>query len=401
MAKRINKIQEFLDEKDIDALLIKSKTVKKWMNTMTGSGCQVLITKEHGYLIVDGRYITEAKEKEHDLEIILHNPHLTGRNYLGTVEEILKKENCKTLGVEAYQVLVKEYQEIEKLGIEVLLLDQEIAHLRIVKEDEEIEAYQVLVKEYQEIEKLGIEVLLLDQEIAHLRIVKEDEEIEAMKKSIAITDEIYQKVIEHIHVGMSEYEISALVQYYSIASGAQQMSFDTIVATGERIALPHGRPTSRKVKAHEPIMIDFGIQYQNYQSDMTRMCFIGEPDPKIKEIYDVVLKAQLAGLGAIKAGAKGKDVDKAARDVIETAGYGEYFNHGLGHGLGIGEDGEGSTLNSKSETVLQEHMMMSCEPGVYVPGVGGVRIEDDVVIIDGIGVPLNKTTKDYIILEDK
>ena len=302
MAKRINKIQEFLDEKDIDALLIKSKTVKKWMNTMTGSGCQVLITKEHGYLIVDGRYITEAKEKEHDLEIILHNPHLTGCNYLGTVEEILKKENCKTLGVEAYQVLVKEYQEIEKLGIEVLLLDQEIAHLRIVKEDEEIEA---------------------------------------MKKSIAITDEIYQKVIEHIHVGMSEYEISALVQYYSIASGAQQMSFDTIVATGERTALP------------------------------------------------------------IKAGAKGKDVDKAARDVIEAAGYGEYFNHGLGHGLGIGEDGEGPTLNSKSETVLQEHMMMSCEPGVYVPGVGGVRIEDDVVIIDGVGVPLNKTTKDYIILEEK
>ena len=123
-------------------------------------------------------------------------------------------------------------------------------------------------------------------------------------------------------------------------------------------------------------MIDFGIQYQNYQSDMTRMCFIGEPDPKIKEIYDVVLKAQLAGLGAIKAGAKGKDVDKAARDVIEAAGYGEYFNHGLGHGLGIGEDGEGPTLNSKSETVLQEHMMMSCEPGVYVPGKYGIRTEN-------------------------
>ena len=98
MAKRINKIQEFLDEKDIDALLIKSKTVKKWMNTMTGSGCQVLITKEHGYLIVDGRYITEAKEKEHDLEIILHNPHLTGRNYLGTVEEILKKDVDVNIG---------------------------------------------------------------------------------------------------------------------------------------------------------------------------------------------------------------------------------------------------------------------------------------------------------------
>ena len=329
---------------------------------MTGSGCQVLITKENGYLIVDGRYITEAKEKEHDLEIILHNPHLTGRNYLGTVEEILKKENCKNIGVEAYNVLVKEYREIEKLGVEVLLLGQEIANLRIIKDNEEIEA---------------------------------------MKEAIAITDEIYQEVIKHIHIGMSEYEISALVQYYSIKAGAQQMSFDTIVATGERTALPHGRPTSRTVKAHEPIMIDFGIQYNNYQSDMTRVCFIGEPDPKIKDIYDVVLKAQLAGLAAIKEGVVASDVDKAARDVIETAGYGEYFNHGLGHGLGIGEDGEGPTLNSQSKTVLKEHMMMSCEPGVYVPGIGGVRIEDDVVIIDGIGVPLNKTTKDYIILEEK
>ena len=362
MAKRIKKIQDFLLENQIDALLIKSKTVKKWMNTMTGSGCQVLITKENGYLIVDGRYITEAKEKEHDLEIILHNPHLTGRNYLGTVEEILKKENCKNIGVEAYNVLVKEYRENEKLGVEVLLLGQEIANLRIIKDNEEIEA---------------------------------------MKEAIAITDEIYQEVIKHIHIGMSEYEISALVQYYSIKAGAQQMSFDTIVATGERTALPHGRPTSRTVKAHEPIMIDFGIQYNNYQSDMTRVCFIGEPDPKIKDIYDVVLKAQLAGLAAIKEGVVASDVDKAARDVIETAGYGEYFNHGLGHGLGIGEDGEGPTLNSQSKTVLKEHMMMSCEPGVYVPGIGGVRIEDDVVIIDGIGVPLNKTTKDYIILEEK
>ncbi|MGM9912061.1 M24 family metallopeptidase [Floccifex sp.] len=362
MAKRIEKIQAFLKEENIDALLIKSKTVKKWMNTMTGSGCQVLITKEKGYLIVDGRYITEAKEREHDLEIILHNPHLTGRNYLATVESILKEKGCKSLGVEAYQILAKEYEQIKALGFDIHLLDSEIANLRILKEDEEIEA---------------------------------------MKEAIAITDEIYQEVIQHIHVGMTEYEISALVQYYSIKAGAQQMSFDTIIATGERTALPHGRPTQRKVKAHEPIMIDFGIQYNNYQSDMTRICFIGEPEPKIKEIYDVVLKAQLAGLAAIKEGAVASDVDAAARAVIEQAGYGEYFNHGLGHGLGIGEDGEGPTLNSQSKTILKNRMMMSCEPGVYVPGVGGIRIEDDVLIENGVGVPLNKTTKDYIILEEK
>lgn len=362
MAKRIEKIQSFLSEKKIDALLIKSKTMKRWMSTMTGSGCQVLITKNHGYLILDGRYLTEAKEVEHDLEIVLHNPHLTGKNYLGTVEVLLKQDGCQSLGVEASQMLVKEYRQVESLGVDIHLLDQDITNLRIIKDQEEIEA---------------------------------------MRKAVLLTDEIYQKVIEHIKVGMSEHEISALVHYYSIAAGAQQMSFDPIIATGERTALPHGRPTNRRVQAHEPIMIDFGIQYHDYQSDMTRMCFIGEPDPRIKEIYDVVLKAQLAGLKAIQAGALASDVDKAARDVIEAAGYGEYFNHGLGHGLGVDDGSDGPILNSKSQTILKDNMMMSCEPGVYVPHVGGVRIEDDVVIIDGQGVPLNQTTKDYIILEEK
>ncbi|NRX94292.1 M24 family metallopeptidase [Clostridium beijerinckii] len=358
MAKRIEKIHEFMNDNNIDALLIKSKTMKKWLSTMTGSGCNVLITKNKGFLILDGRYLTEAKEKEHDLEIILHSSHGMGCNYLSAAQDILKKEHCCNLGVEASQMLVKEYRDVEKIGVQIILLDEEIANLRIIKQQEEIDI---------------------------------------MQEAVDITDDIYKKVISNIHLGMTEYEMSALVQYYSIATGAQQMSFDTIVATGERTAFPHGRPTGRRVKAHEPIMIDFGIQYKNYQSDMTRMCFIGEPEHKIKEIYDIVLKAQLSGLNAINAGVIASDVDKAAREVIDKNGYGQYFNHGLGHGLGIGDGCELPILNSTSKTILKEHMMMSCEPGIYVPNIGGVRIEDDVVIIDGRGVPLNKTTKDYII----
>lgn len=362
MAERVEKIQEFMRHNNMDALLIKSKTMKKWLSTMTGGGCNILITQNKGFLILDGRYLSEAKEKEHDLEIILHSPHEMGCSYLAAVEDILKKEHCSNLGVEASQMLVKEYREVEKIGVQIILLDEEIADLRIIKQQEEIDI---------------------------------------MQEAVDITDHIYKKVLGNIHVGMTEYEISALIQYYSIAAGAQQMSFDTIVATGERTAFPHGRPTGRRVKAHEPIMIDFGIQYKNYQSDMTRMCFIGEPKPSIREIYDIVLKAQLAGLAAINAGAFANAVDKAARDVIEKAGYGEYFDHGLGHGLGIGDGSELPVLNSVSKTILREHMMMSCEPGIYVPGMGGVRIEDDVVIINGKGVPMNKTTKDYIILEMK
>lgn len=362
MAKRIKKIQAFLEEKQIDAFLIKSKTMKKYLDTMTGSGCQVLIMKDHGYLIVDGRYLTEANEREHDLEIILHSPHRTGRNYLGTVEELLQKHSCTSLGVESSQMLIKEYRQVEALGVDIHLLDEEIPMIRIQKDDEEIAT---------------------------------------MRKAVEITDEIYARVLKELHVGMSEYEISALLQYFAIKAGAQQMSFETIVGTGERSAMPHGRPTARTIKPHEPILMDFGIQYQNYQSDMTRVAFIGKPQAEIEKIYHIVLEAQLAGIAAMKTGALASDVDKAARDIITKAGYGDYFDHGLGHGLGIGDGDEYPILNQKGKVILQEHMMMSCEPGIYLPNVGGIRIEDDVVIIDGVGVPLNKTTKEMIILKEE
>lgn len=361
MAKRIRKLQAFLKDNDLDAILIKSKTMKKYMDTVTGSGCQILLTKEQGYLIVDGRYLIESKEKEHDLNIILHAPHKTGRNYLGSVEKLLNLHHCRSLGVESDQIFIKEYREIEKLGVEIKLLDEEIAMIRIQKDEEEIAL---------------------------------------MKEAVAITDDIYERVVQQLHIGMSEYEISALLQYYAMKAGAAQMSFETIVGSGERSAMPHGRPTSRKVKAHEPILMDFGIQYKNYQSDMTRVCFIGKPTKEIERIYHIVLEAQLAGIQAMKTGAIASDVDKAARDIITKHGYGDYFDHGLGHGLGIGDGNEYPMLNQNSKIVLAEHMMMSCEPGIYLPNVGGIRIEDDVLIVNGQGVPLTTTTKELRILKE-
>lgn len=362
MAKRIEKIQKFLIDRKLDAILLKSKTMKKYLATMTGSGCQLLLMRDTGYLILDGRYLAEAKALEHDLEIILHEPHKTGRNYLGTVEELLKKHHCQSLGVESSAMLIKEYEQVKELGVDLQLLDKE-----------------------------------LDM----LRIQKEEDEIAIMKEAIRITDEIYAKVLTHLHIGMSEYEISALLQYYAIAAGASQMSFDTIVGSGERSAMPHGRPTNRVIKAHEPILMDFGIQYQNYQSDMTRVVFIGKPKPEIAKIYNIVLEANLAGIAAIKTGTPAYQVDQAARDVITKYGYGEYFSHGLGHGLGIGDGCEYPILNQTQDTILQEHMMMSCEPGIYLPNVGGIRIEDDVLIENGIGVPLNQTSKELRILKEK
>lgn len=356
METRIQNFRNVLEQVQADALLIKSKTNKKYIGALTGSGVKVLLTKDHIYQIMDGRYINEAKTTTLGFENIVFNQ---GDSYLNEVKKLIGQE--------------------AKLAIE---------------------SSQTLVKEYLSMESLGLNLILLDNELEASRKCKDEKEIALVQKACDITDMIFKEAISHIHVGMKEYELSALLQYLAISNGASGMAFDTIVASGERGSMPHGRPTDRAFKEHELITIDFGITYQGYQSDMTRTVCIGTPDPKMKEIYDIVREAQQKGIDFIQSGVRGKDVDQHVRNFITSKGYGEYFTHGLGHGMGMGE-GELPLLNQRSETVLEENMMMSCEPGIYVPGLGGVRIEDDVLVRNGVGVPLNHSPKDLICLEVK
>ena len=358
MNTHVAHVRSFLREHGIDAFLIKSKTMKKYLGTLTGSGCNVLITaspRECGYLIMDGRYVNEAAEREHDLEFRVH---AQGESYLGALEAALAECGCSSVAVESDAVRVPEFRALEALGLSIELLGSEVARMRMVKDDEEVAAVQ---------------------------------------RAVDLADDVYAKVLERLRVGMTEYEIGALVQYFTLAAGAETMSFDTIVCTGPRTAMPHGRPTSRTVRAHEPVLIDFGAQLDGYQSDMTRVCFLGEPTGQMRELYDVVLEAHLAGVRAIRSGAIARDVDAAARAIIEDAGYGEYFTHGLGHGIGLG--GDYPLLNRSGDVVLGENMIMSCEPGVYLPGVGGVRIEDDVVVRDGVGCSMNRTSKSLTVMD--
>ena len=361
MAKHIDKIKELLNILDIDAALIKSKTIKKYLDTVTGSGIHILITKDKSYAILDGRYVEEVKEKERDFEIIENTQAESKKSHFDIVSNILKVCNYKSLGIEASAYSISDYEKL---------------------------------KEYK------FKVSLIGEEINKARIIKDEYEIEIIKEACKITDDIFRNVLKHIKVGVSEREINAWLQYYSLMAGANKMSFDTIISSGPRTALPHGRPTDRRIKAHEPIMIDFGIEYKNYQSDMNRMIFIGEPSSEIRKIYETVKAAQKAGVEAIKAGVLAREVDKVVRDIIVNAGYGKYYNHGLGHGIGIGDGAVHPYLNQTSDVILKDNMIMSCEPGIYIPNLGGVRIEDDVLIKNGIGVPLNRTTKDIIILED-
>ncbi len=355
MNAHVKNVRAFLAKRDIDAFLIKSKTMKKYLGTLTGSGCNVLVTTERGFLIMDGRYVNEASERERDLEFRVH---AQGEGYLGELREALASCGCKTLAVEADAIRVPEYRELERLGFELVLLGDEVARMRMVKDDAEVAAVQ---------------------------------------RAVDLADDVYARVIERLRVGMTEHEVGALVQYYTLSAGAEAMSFDTIVGTGPHSALPHGRPTDRVIQPHEPVLIDFGAQLDGYQSDMTRVCFLGEPVERMREMYEVVLAAQLTGIDAIRPGMAARDVDAAARKVIADAGYGEYFTHGLGHGIGLG--GDLPLLNQSGDVVLGEGMIMSCEPGVYLPGVGGVRIEDDVVLRDGVGCPMNTTSKQLLVLD--
>lgn len=354
MEKRIANFRKVLEQTQADGLLIKSKTNKKYIGALTGSGVKVLITRDKLYQVMDGRYVNEAQSTTTGFENVVFEQ---GSSYLTVVHELLK-ENGKLA----------------------------------------IESSQILVNEYLEMAKHGFELVLLDNELEAARKCKDEKEIALVKKACEITDKIFKEAIDNIRVGMKEYELSALLQYLAISNGASGMAFDTIVASGERGAMPHGRPTEKTFKEHELITIDFGITYQGYQSDMTRTVCIGTPAPEMKKIYEIVKEAQQKGVDFIRAGVTGKEVDAHVRKFIEEQGYGEYFTHGLGHGMGMGE-GELPLLNQRSATVLEEHMIMSCEPGIYVPGLGGVRIEDDVLIENGIGVPLNHTPKELICLE--
>lgn len=354
MNNAVEKIVDLIYKRGVDALLIKSKNNKMYIGALSGSGVYVLITKDKKYQILDGRYTDEADKKTSGFIKRV----VSQGSYIPNIIELLRELNITKLAIENQAMSIQEY---------------------------------ILLK------NAGFEISLLTNELWKVRAIKSKEEIELIKKACEITDEVFSEVVSNIKEDMTELEVSALIQYHALKKGASGMSFETIVASGERGAMPHGRPTTKKLKRNEAITIDFGVVYQGYQSDMTRTISIGKPPKIIQKIYDVVLEAQLSAIESIKEGVKASDIDKVARKIIDKYGFGEYFNHGLGHGIGLG-DGEVPTLNPHSDDILTEGMVMSCEPGIYIPDIGGVRIEDDVVIIDGKGIPLNKTSKDFIIL---
>jgi Xaa-Pro aminopeptidase len=228
--------------------------------------------------------------------------------------------------------------------------------------------------------------------VESVRSVKESGEIALIKKACAITDAAYESVAGTIKPGMTEKRVAWELEKNLRERGSQSLPFEVIVASGPRAALPHAKPTDRVIEEGEPVVIDMGARYKGYASDLTRTICAGTPDATFKKVYSTVLAAQKAAVRAIHAGIPGKDADGAARKVIQEAGYGEAFGHALGHGVGLAEH-ELPRLGPGAEGPLENGMVFTVEPGIYISGFGGVRIEDTVVMEDGKVKPLTKATK--------
>jgi Xaa-Pro aminopeptidase len=355
MQKRIEQLRSQLDAEKIDGILITSAANRLYMSGFSGSTGYVLISSKHAALITDFRYIDQAKEECPDYEVVDNKRKMN--------EALLQK--------------VKEFG-IHRLGFEK-------AHMSYAQ-------YETLSYILQ-----GIELIPTDGLVEELRMIKDEGEIAIIRKAVEIADQTFSHILSFIRPGVREIDIAIEMEFFMRKLGASGPSFDTIVASGVRSALPHGRASDKVIQEGELVTLDFGAVYKGYVSDLTRTVAVGEVSSKLKEIYDICLKAQLAGVEKIRSGMTGKEADAICRDIIAAEGYGEAFGHSTGHGIGL-DVHEGPGLSSVSETILKPGMIVTVEPGIYLSGIGGVRIEDDILITDSGNEILSKSTKELLIL---
>ena len=291
-------------------------------------------------------------------------------------------------------------------GYEVLMVDQQNGYIKRLTDA--INDFGITTLGYEEEfltagelanyqEKLPVRFAPYSKQIDSFRGVKEEWELERMRKAQEITDKAFTEVLGRIHAGMTELELQAELIYCLYKNGAMGLSFDPIVVSGPNTSMPHGVAGERKIQAGDFVTMDFGVLYQGYCSDMTRTVAVGYATEEMKKVYETVAAAQLAGIAVTKAGAIGADIDGAARKVITDAGYGEYFGHGYGHSLGL-QIHESPSPNAGNKNPMPAGAVCSAEPGIYLPGKFGVRIEDVTVLKEGGCEILTKSPKNLIIV---
>lgn len=350
---RRNRLTERCAALDVDALLVTKLANVRYLTGFTGSSAMTLLSPQGSVFFTDGRYGEQSRHEVPDLTRVasMEDPS-------GALLDHARRLGAGRVGFERHAVTVAQRERWE----------------------ETLE---------------GVELIGVGEEVERLRWAKDAEELAILRAAQDATDDAFEDILDLLVVGITERQAAAQLELAMSRHGSDGLSFDPIVAFGEHAAEPHHRPCHRALAEGDVIKMDFGAMVDGYHTDMTRTVAFGEPAPELRKVHDVVAAAQQAGIDALRPGVVAGDVDRAARRVIDDAGYGDRFTHGLGHGVGL-EIHEGPSLRRDGEDVLPVGAVVTVEPGVYLPGMGGVRIEDAVEVTEDGPSVLGASTRELI-----
>lgn len=355
MLKRVRRVRQLIDESEADSLLVIGRDNVRYLSGFTGSAGVLLIGASEALLLTDSRYQAQARSEADDFEVVT-----VEKSWMEQLAELLRTRPYRVLGFEDGQVTYRQFLRLQEL---------------------------LTMVELQPLKDL----------VEGMRAVKDADEIRAIRRAVGLVDRAFAEILDYIQVGRTEHEIALELEFYLRNRGGERMAFEVILASGARSARPHSRPSGKVLESGDLVLLDYGVVCDGYCSDFSRTMLAGTaPESWQEEIYQVVLAAQAAGIETIRAGVAAADVDARVRAVIEGYGYGEYFGHGTGHGLGL-QVHESPRLGRFSEETLQAGMVVTVEPGIYLPDRGGVRIEDVVVVRETGAEILTEAPKDRLL----
>ena len=350
MTGRLDKIRTKIADNGVEALFVSQAENRRYLSGFTGSSGYLFITQADAILATDFRYIEQAREQAPDFNIFQTHGAISK-----WFNELLSSFTAKKIGFDANDISFATYRSVTT-------------------------------------DIHGKELIPTEGLVESLRAVKDDDELALMVKAIAVCDAAFEKVALEIRPGMTESEVAWELEKAMRENGSDVLPFNIIVASGPNAAKPHHQPTDRPIASAEPVIIDMGASIGGYTSDLSRTVCLGKQDEKFGKIYDLVLGAQLTAIATVASGMTGDTADSLARTVIEQGGYGDNFGHGLGHGVGLATH-EAPRVGKESKDILTDGMVFTIEPGIYISGWGGVRIEDIIVLKDGRAKVLSKAKK--------
>lgn len=352
---RQQRVRRALAEQSLDALIVTHLPNIRYLTGFTGSAGIVLITLEETYFVTDARYLSQA-EAHVAARIVPAESSLDQ-----TTADLLARQQLQRVGFEAERLSIARYE---------FFASQLPEHCQWVPTRGLIEA---------------------------LRLVKDPEEQRAIRRAVTLASQVFSDLVKEIRPGVRERDLAAELEYRARRAGAERIAFETIVASGERSAWPHGVASEKRIGYNEFVVIDFGIVIEGYCSDMTRTVYVGAPDARAREVYETVRQAQAQCEEHMRAGMRASDIDALARQVIAARGYGDFYRHATGHGLGL-EVHEAPRLGPSQSTLVPAAAVVTVEPGIYLPGWGGVRIEDVVLVGENGCEVLTPTPKELLVI---